>query len=74
LALKGNQGILKEDVELYFQDAKENDFKTAQFDYHKTLEKDHGRIEIREYWATDKSKGGAPYGTVVNFLCYLLYR
>ena len=53
LALKGNQGILKEDIELYFQDAKETNFKIGVFDYHKTVEKDHGRIEIREYWATD---------------------
>lgn len=53
LALKGNQGILKEDIELYFQDAKENNFKIGLFDYHKTVEKDHGRIEIREYWTTD---------------------
>ena len=52
LALKGNQGTLKEDVDLYFQDAVENNFTIAVFDYHKTVDKDHGRIEIREYWVT----------------------
>ncbi len=52
LALKGNQGTLKEDVDLYFQDAVENNFTIAAFDYHKTVDKDHGRIEIREYWVT----------------------
>lgn len=53
LALKGNQSTLKEDVELYFQDAVEQDFSIASFDYHKTVDKDHGRIEIRECWVTD---------------------
>ena len=53
LALKGNQGTLKEDVQLYFQDAVEKDFSIAVFDYHKTVDKDHGRIEIRECWVTD---------------------
>ncbi len=48
LALKGNQGTLKEDVDLYFQDAVENNFTIAAFDCHKTVDKDHGRIEIRE--------------------------
>jgi predicted transposase YbfD/YdcC len=32
LALKGNQGTLNEDVELYFQDAQEQDFSSAAFD------------------------------------------
>jgi len=54
LALKGNQGTLNEDVELYFQDAVEQDFSIAAFDYHKTVDKDHGRIEIRECWVTDE--------------------
>lgn len=53
LALKGNQETLKDDVELYFQDAEEQDFGIAEFDYHRTVDKDHGRIEIRECWVTD---------------------
>jgi predicted transposase YbfD/YdcC len=53
LALKGNQETLKDDVELYFQDAEERDFQDAQFDYCKSVDKDHGRIEIRECWVTD---------------------
>lgn len=52
LALKGNQSSLRDDVKLYFEDAMENDFTTAVFDYHKSVDKDHGRIEVREYWAT----------------------
>ena len=54
LALKGNQGTLKDDVELFFQDAEENGFATAAFDHHRTVEKDHGRIEVRECWATEQ--------------------
>ena len=53
LALKGNQETLRDDVELYFQDAEEQDFGIAEFDYNKTVDKDHGRIEIRECWVTD---------------------
>lgn len=53
LALKGNQGTLHEDVQLYFEDAEEEDFSVSKFDYHKTVNKDHGRIEVRECWATE---------------------
>jgi predicted transposase YbfD/YdcC len=49
LALKGNQGTLKEDVQRFFEDAEEN---TAAFDHHRAVEKDHGRIEVRECWVT----------------------
>jgi predicted transposase YbfD/YdcC len=52
LALKGNQETLHDDVRLYFEDAEKEDFSIAEFDYHKTVDKDHGRIEIRECWAT----------------------
>lgn len=52
LALKGNQETLKDDVELYFRDAEEHDFAIGNFDYHKSVDKDHGRIEIRECWVT----------------------
>ncbi len=50
LALKGNQGTLHEDVELYFEDAVERNFEGIDYDCFKTFEKDHGRIEKREYW------------------------
>ena len=50
LALKGNQGNLSEDVELLFDDLEEGDYKYYAYDYHKTVNKGHGRIEIRECW------------------------
>ena len=53
LALKGNQSTLHDDVKLYLQDI-EGDVETQQkCEYNKTVEKDHGRIEVRECWATE---------------------
>lgn len=48
LALKENQGGLYEDAQELFNYAEETEF--ADCDYHKTVEKNHGRIEIRECW------------------------
>jgi predicted transposase YbfD/YdcC len=50
LALKSNQGTLYADAKTLFEDAEAIDF--AGCDYHKTVGKNHGRIEIRECWAT----------------------
>ena len=50
LALKGNQRTLYYDAQTLFQDAQAIDF--ADCDYHKTVNKDHGRVEIRECWVT----------------------
>ena len=47
LALKGNQGTLHEDIELFFQEQKKYDFTDAKADTHETIEKDHGRLELR---------------------------
>src|SRR3990172_1341865 len=49
LALKGNQGILHEDIKLFFQDAKETSFKDIHHDFYETIDGDHGRIETRRY-------------------------
>ncbi len=50
IALKGNQGSLHEDIKLYFEDAKQNNFKDISYDYHETIDGDHGRIETRKYY------------------------
>ena len=50
LALKANQGTLYNDTRDMFDDAQAIDF--VDCDYHKTIEKGHGRIEIRECWTT----------------------
>jgi predicted transposase YbfD/YdcC len=53
LALKGNQGTLHRDIELFFQEQLARDFADARFDHHTTADADHGRIEERDCWATD---------------------
>jgi predicted transposase YbfD/YdcC len=52
LAVKGNQPALQEDLRLFFEDAKKCDFKGVDHTFHKTVEKNGGRIEIRRYWFT----------------------
>jgi predicted transposase YbfD/YdcC len=51
LALKGNQGTLREDVELFAAEQKANDFKDTKVTRHETVDGDHGRIETRTYTA-----------------------
>src|SRR6185295_7642090 len=47
LALKGNQGSLREDVELFVAEQKANDFKNTTISRDETVDGDHGRIETR---------------------------
>ncbi len=49
LALKGNQGTLREDVELFAAEQKANGFSDTKITQHKTVDGDHGRIETRTY-------------------------
>ena len=48
LALKGNQGSLREDVELFAQEQKAKDFKDTTVSRHQTVDGDHGRVETRD--------------------------
>jgi len=50
LALKKNHETLHNDVEDYFNFAIKEDFKDIPYQYVKTSEKGHGRIETREYY------------------------
>ena len=52
LALKGNQGTLRDDVELFMAEQKALDYKDILIDAHETVEKSHGRIETRRVTAT----------------------
>jgi predicted transposase YbfD/YdcC len=47
LALKGNQGSLREDVELFVAEQKANDFADTKISQDTTVDADHGRIETR---------------------------
>ncbi len=51
LALKGNQGTLHEDVEVFAAEQKANGFKDTKLSRHQTVDGDHGRIETRTYTA-----------------------
>ena len=47
LALKGNQGTLRDDVELFLTEQKGRDFKDTTISRDQTTDADHGRIETR---------------------------
>jgi predicted transposase YbfD/YdcC len=47
LALKGNQGTLREDVELFANEQKSRNFKDVMVSQDNTIDADHGRIETR---------------------------
>ena len=49
LALKGNQGTLREDVEVFANEQKARDFKDTTISTHQTADADHGRVETRNY-------------------------
>jgi predicted transposase YbfD/YdcC len=49
LALKGNQGTLREDVEVFVDEQKALKYKDTTISTHKTVDADHGRIETRNY-------------------------
>jgi len=52
LSVKENQGNLFEDISVLFAIDQAQNFKYASFEYAKTTNKGHGRIEIRECWST----------------------
>ena len=51
LAVKENQGNLYEDIQALFEEDQRYHFEGAPYDYAKTVNKGHGRIEIRQCWA-----------------------
>ena len=48
LALKENQGTLYEHVKDTFTLARKDTFRDIEHQFHETIEKDHGRLEIRK--------------------------
>ena len=51
LALKGNQGTLSEDVAQYFEWALKDQFQQTAYTSYETTDGEHGRIEVRRYYA-----------------------
>ena len=56
LAVKENQGHLFEDIQCLFEVDVAQGMKYAQYQYAKSVNKGHGRIETRECWATDREE------------------
>lgn len=57
LALKGNQGTLEKDVSLYFEGelfGKKLKSEQTELKMAETIEKSHGRIEIRKCWISNE--------------------
>lgn len=50
LSLKGNQSNLHDDVVLLFDDLVASDFTAYDYDHAVTVDKNHGRVEIRRCW------------------------
>ena len=72
LALKGNQGTLREDVELFANEQKIRNFEDAAISRHETVDGDHGRIETRNYtvihdagWLQERHKWPGLKGVVI---------
>jgi predicted transposase YbfD/YdcC len=54
LAVKENQGHLYDDVVATFQDAEQRQFEHVPHTYAQTINKGHGRVEIRECWVIER--------------------
>ena len=50
LALKGNQSTLQEDVQMFMDEVIASAATQQHVDYYETVEKSHGRIEVRKCW------------------------
>ena len=53
LALKGNHGTLAKEVEETFNLAQAEQFTHIQHQCYRTVDKGHGRLEIRKHWIID---------------------
>jgi predicted transposase YbfD/YdcC len=67
LTLKGNQGHLLEEVQELFDHAQQNaaftdrriHFQDMTHDYHRTVHRGHGRVEIRQCWTIEEPSAWA---------------
>ena len=53
IALKGNQPDLHENIAGFFEAGLAQSFRNMPHQYYRTVDKGHGRLEIRECWQTD---------------------
>jgi predicted transposase YbfD/YdcC len=54
LTLKANHGTACEEVSRFLSDARQRDFAGVAHDFVETMDKEHGRFEIRRYWITEQ--------------------
>src|SRR5205814_9815069 len=54
IALKKNQGTLRKGVEQAFERALEGSSQEIQVYFYQTMEKGHGRVEVRRHWMIDE--------------------
>ena len=51
LSVKANQATLLDDIRYVFQEDQAHHFQEGPYDYAKTVDKGHGRLELRECWS-----------------------
>jgi len=51
LAVKANQATLLDDIRFVFQEDQAHNFQAGPYTYAKTVNKGHGRLEVRECWS-----------------------
>jgi predicted transposase YbfD/YdcC len=56
LSLKGNQGTLHREVQELFTHAQATTFQDVACDFHETVSKDHGRLEVRRHWVITETE------------------
>lgn len=56
LSLKGNQGTLHREVQELFTHAQSTKFQDVAYDFHETVNKDHGRLEVRRHWTITEAE------------------
>ena len=54
LALKGNQGVRYDEVEVFFTGARRSKFWHIPYQEHHTVDGEHGRSEERRYWVVSE--------------------
>lgn len=67
LALKGNQGLLHEDVSDFFNYAIKNNFKNIEYDFYEDFDSGHGWIETRCCWVINPQKQSSCFSNLVKW-------
>ena len=56
LSLRGNQGTLYREVQELFAHAQATQFQEVAHDFHTTVHKAHGRLEVRRHWTITEAE------------------